>query len=493
MKYILSPEFHRQLWLRFNAVKILAVPFLLLLIVEVLTPEGTPVFRVLRSAAEMGFCATALLGGIYQASQALQEEIKNRTWDGQKMSSITPARLAFGKFFGATSYLWYGALVVLCIFIYAALNDTPDLPYRRVNAATLSAMLAASAPAAVLFSAFSMVMAALIGQAVAFLSSLSDATAAQNRLGRLYTPSSIAPFFAGIVAAYAALSLSEINVFSGRHAVVAKTGTTGWFGWDFDPKLFCIATLLFFFGWLMTGIYRITQKELMYPQTPVCWVGAVWTISIYVAGLAAAGHGYYFSNLPGFLFGCFLVITYISLFQEAADIGLYERFIAAWRQKKTLALLRNTPRWVSTAVFLPLFYVMALVFMAPHAPLLATISLMTSALLFAARDGIVVHGIHMGSAQRNVRFYFTLYFIVAYILLPAFYFMVVKTGSSGGSALSLFVGNAWGQGHEETNNAAMFFPTAQDNVLISVMPAALEVVFAVGWLRMRRKRALAAA
>ena len=60
----------------------------------------------------------AYLWGTRRAVNVLADEIAAGTWDGQRMSSIGPWTMAWGKLLGGTAYVWYCAL--LCLATYAA-------------------------------------------------------------------------------------------------------------------------------------------------------------------------------------------------------------------------------------------------------------------------------------------------------------------------------------------------------------------------------------
>ena len=53
-----------------------------------------------------------MLWGTRSAALSVVAEIRERTWDSQKLSSIGPWTMVWGKLFGATAANWFGALVV---------------------------------------------------------------------------------------------------------------------------------------------------------------------------------------------------------------------------------------------------------------------------------------------------------------------------------------------------------------------------------------------
>jgi len=61
-----------------------------------------------------------LVWGTRLAGDALINEIRDHTWDQQRMTSISPWSMAWGKLFGITIYVWYGAVICLAVFTVTA-------------------------------------------------------------------------------------------------------------------------------------------------------------------------------------------------------------------------------------------------------------------------------------------------------------------------------------------------------------------------------------
>src|SRR5690606_10106396 len=120
------------------------------------------------------FCAFCSVLGTYQASMAFREEIRNNTWDFQRMSSIGPWQLAGGKFLGVTSYAWYVGILLLvvvtvaCMFleinIFQHLRQ-PEVPVRQKVLVRTEHITNAQ----IYFMVCFMVLVALAGQLTAYL------------------------------------------------------------------------------------------------------------------------------------------------------------------------------------------------------------------------------------------------------------------------------------------------------------------------------------
>ena len=54
-----------------------------------------------------------VLWGTRSAALSVVGEIRERTWDSQKLSSIGPSQMVWGKLFGATFANWFGGALCL--------------------------------------------------------------------------------------------------------------------------------------------------------------------------------------------------------------------------------------------------------------------------------------------------------------------------------------------------------------------------------------------
>ncbi|MGP1516648.1 MAG: hypothetical protein ACTTJV_03420 [Ottowia sp.] len=122
----LNPELQRNLWLQWSPARALLLPAVLALIAAFIVVSSNGEYTV-RSALTNGFSFLAavlvLPYGVYLSVGSIGWEIRERTWDQQRLSSLGPWQMAWGKLLGATSYAWYGAL--LCAAISLAASSRP--------------------------------------------------------------------------------------------------------------------------------------------------------------------------------------------------------------------------------------------------------------------------------------------------------------------------------------------------------------------------------
>ncbi len=122
----MNPELLRNLWLEATPFRLVQILGLLVVVFAVasaaprnlLTPEG---------AAMVLYWFFVVLWGTRNAALSVVSEIRERTWDGQKLTAISPAAMMWGKLLGSTSANWFGGLLCLPVILWAAWRDAGPL------------------------------------------------------------------------------------------------------------------------------------------------------------------------------------------------------------------------------------------------------------------------------------------------------------------------------------------------------------------------------
>ena len=402
MKYLLTPEFHRNLWLKFSWFRVVVAPVVLLLFCITAINLMREASGIVLLYGLVGiFCVVVIVWGCYEASAALTEELRTNTWDFQRMSSITPAQLVFGKLFGCTAYVWYFGALALLAFTYAFGFYTPPVPEGSI--APLSAPVSGHD---VFYTVLYMVFAGLIGQALAFLVSFIGMTAFTGRTGKYRQPRAGNAFVIGIVTAYfiftsIAMSVTtELSqdfgirsIYASAYTLFSKHPVYDWYGYAVSAEAFITSSLMFFLFWFLFGSYRIARAELMYATTPLGWAAFIASLLVYFGGLIDGEK----SQFDGQLFSLFLLtmfLTYAVMIFEAADARKYARFFTYFKQGRFMRAFENMHKWVISVPFVLVIYFLTLL----HVPsagrylgFIETGSLMLTTMLFALRDGFVIH------------------------------------------------------------------------------------------------------
>ena len=251
----MNPELQRNLWLEASPFRLALIAGLVLLAFAAtsVAPLG---FATTSGAALVLYWFFAVLWGTRSAALSVVVEIRERTWDGQKLSSIGPWEMVWGKLFGATAANWFGAL--LCLpFIF------------------LSAMRSSGAASALSYGVILLALG-VFAQSVALLSSL---VLIRRNTGNWRLDIFLCQV-AGVGAAFFYYSIwSSIAAF--RHS---GTVTLDWWGHAFNLSSFHLVSLLLFLGWALVGAWRAMRAELRFANGPYVWLAYLFYGAVYSAG-----------------------------------------------------------------------------------------------------------------------------------------------------------------------------------------------------------------
>ncbi|MDB5767195.1 MAG: hypothetical protein JWQ61_2009 [Collimonas fungivorans] len=306
---MINPEFKRNLWLQFSLHRLIAMPAILALVFFTLSlandnwPGGVP----LDSVALILFAGIVCLWGTRNASNTVIEEVRDKTWDQQRMSALDPWTMTWGKLFGATAFNWYGGILCLVVFAIAALV--------REHSMTLS-------------SGLTLVALGILMHAATIALNLhlmrSDMRAVQ-RGGIAWAVVLIAVIFAPPFRA-------------------APDASVLWWGQPFAYSSFLLASTVFFAAVAVFAAWRSMNSALQITTIPWAWPLACCLLAAYVAGFSG-GVGLLWIGL---LFS--IAMTYVALFTEENDIALWQRVVARAKSGNWHGLFHNLPIWPTTLV-----------------------------------------------------------------------------------------------------------------------------------------------
>ena len=453
---IFNAEFRRNLWLEFSTFRLIGMPVVLSLIIYIGSQTKDFWAEIITSITLTLMAGIGALWGTFKAAGAMSEEVKEKTWDFQRMSSLGAWDLTIGKLFGTTSYMWYGILLLTPVFIISYSNmvhfeqisiarnvNLPSLPY-------------------CLFLIFS---GCLLAQSIAMLLSMQDVTykVMRNKMGT---------FGYQIIA----LIIASSVVLPGGIDFIKEAANLSdrtWHGIAMQAQTFQCLSILFFLFWAIVGIYRTLRQELQFKSTPVYWAAFLITISIYYTGVIPSniGGGSVADILSAAKFGIALMImlaaTYGMFYIEAKNIVRYRKLLIFIREKKVKPLLENLPLWMVSFAFAFICYMLLLGNMPDSIPARYTensFAFLTAIMLFVTRDLIVGHYLFFAKKNKRANMTFVLYMLLVYAILPA----VFRVTSSEAVL-------------------AMFFPRPDVNLFQAVVPVGLQILVALYFLRKRWK------
>ncbi len=311
-----NPELRRNLWLEFSTHRVIAAPVVIgLIALLMLAAESKDVLHNITMAAAFGYVAVVLLWGTKLASDSVIEEARDRTWDAQRMSSITPWRMTWGKLLGAPSYAWYvGGILLLIFMLTGGLVNIPVLRYAAL-----------------------MLCGAILLHAMALNGSVLAARKGMSRRGTVT--------MLIVILAFAWMG-------PGLHVIDNMEKSVAWWGLSVSQLNFSLGTAAVFGAWAVLGAYRSMCNELEIRTTP-------WALPLFMLFTAAYFAGFPLREIhsagdPRAFFGVMatgvivaMVFSYSLLFAEKSGATEWQRLRARVQARQWRRALQEMPLWLA--------------------------------------------------------------------------------------------------------------------------------------------------
>ncbi len=433
---MINPEFQRNIWLEFTVHRLLATPIIIGAVFFLLFLSSSSLERfwgLANNVSMILLVVIMLFWGVRQAAEAVSTEIKDRTWDGQRMSAISPWSLAWGKLFGSTLFTWYAAS--FCVVLFYISGKAAGIEYT-----TLKTMV--------------VVLSGLLTQAAALLASMNVI-----QKNRDQSRSSSTAVFAVVV------TIGGLSLYA---AMDART-TVDWFGMSYDGLPFISLSLLVWLVWAYIGIYRYMRSELQLRNGPIVWIAFVIFALVYSAG---------FINIPTFdqdhivatrmfyVYNILLASVYILLLTEKKDPILFRRALKKLRDNRYVRFSEELTNWPVNMAMIVLF---AIFFMASkysgltlQNEIVNINNYIMASIIFMFRDAGIILFFSFSTNPKRIEVTSIIYLAVLYLLIPKILDLM------GLSYLS-----------------AALIPTSGVNIWFTIVAACLQVIL-VGWMLRNR-------
>jgi len=452
-----NPEFLRNLWLEITVNRLLVTPLILGGIYYLILFSDDPNKSLLATSLWIFVLLTGLWGA-YQAENSVVAEIQNKTWPLQRLTSINPWSMTWGKLFGSTLFSWYAGLWSLLVFVLTWLLEPEVTIFSHPDKKWV--LLSQGIGPAVLF----IVGLALWFQAWGFLMGMYHL---QNKESKSKRKS-------GLSSIITVIFLPTIIISSFQPA----GGPQGlhWYGWEFNHFWFGLVSIFIFLGWLMTGIYMQMRRELQVANPPWVWAAFMGFLLAYIMGFYQ-GEGTTPTGISDLwvmrLFSGWVLmvsLTYMILWWERADGVDIRRLFHLWNSSRIRDALYEIPRWL----------VGLMVTWATAAGLILV------QLVYGENSLIGKTLIDMTGEPNNVDFYSLYGFIIAMMcflmrdiaLLLYFYFSdkpqrALATAFVSWAVLYLLIPLLLGVVEVDALNP-VFLPDATVNIVYAVLPSLLQ-------------------
>ncbi len=391
---MMNPEFKRNLWLSFSVHKLIAMPALLGLGALAIAMSNKFAFQTadnLYTAAVAMFIFIVWLWGARNANLSIVDELRDKTWDQQRMSAMTPWAMTWGKLLGSTSFNWYGGAICLAIAFPAAImgGDKPwmlDLP----------AIVATGV----------MLHAALI--------------ALNLHTGQMETQL-IQRGGLGWIATIFTLILFQIltSEFILERDVI-------WWGYKIQAKLFLLDSTVLFAVCAVFAAWRVVSNALQVRTIPWAWPLFALILTAYFSGFFSAATDYpvFVISHTGLMVTA--IMTYGTLFSEPARLPDWNMLRLRQQRADWRGWLQHLPLWPTTLLLAFCFALLGT--LNPDSPepgygriysLILTLPMGLALMLL--RDACIVLFFSFAPRAKRPMAVAMLYLIVLNVLLPFFF------------------------------------------------------------------------
>ncbi len=310
----MNPELRRNLWLELTTHRLVAMPVVLFLVFVLFASRNASDWQgAVFSTAVAMFIVVVHLWGTYKASEAVTDEVRDRTWDWQRLSALDPWQMTWGKLAGATALSWYGAFLCVVAMVIAMLGG-----FERRDLAILVCGLVASGVA--------VHAAALAGS----LQASRKSSKLGHRIGLLF-------FFPA----------AAVGLFAIASAGQERAEAIEWYGRSFEAIRFYSALAVVFALWAVLAAYREMARELKVRLLP--W--AYPAFALFLAALFGGyGQGPVASRTSLALSGLIVCIglTYYGLFADVTTAMSLRRIATHGKAGHWRRLIEELPLWVTT-------------------------------------------------------------------------------------------------------------------------------------------------
>jgi hypothetical protein len=423
-----NPELKKNLRLEVNFTRLASCFGLLLLLFFAFYTSDTSLFndkklyqyheKIFSIFSGVGFFFV-IVWGTYLTASSIQEEVRQKTWDFVRMSSLSPAKILAGKLFGAPSLVWIvGVIGILPILMCAAAALIPETPYIRSSGLTLAILCG------------SLICWAILSHSLGMICSLHSLLQQRDRekfntIG-ITLLILIAGFFVG------AALISQFELFHDRYRLEQQTTNlsyrrTLWFG-DYYHKLDLTFIMLAFSAfWAVMGSYRMLRQSLLFRDPPWAWILFLITTCVFLHGFTTEPELKKFLFWPALL--CTITMGFTALI-EAHDVVKYKIFVSHLQNGRMSEAFRHMPLWMISFTFLIITLLTGIIVINNE---FVTIMSVTSLIAFVVRDLLVLHYLSWKPNIRRPLLACALYALVAYVLLP-----VILKPMTGNVSLMLF-------------------------------------------------------
>ncbi len=335
-----NPEFKKYLWLELTNQRLLVlftaiIGIILCVIASYSGAEGEQIFSVLSKVSLLGYFFLTIIWGSKLVSESIITEINDKTWDWQKMSSLTPLQLMVGKLFGSSIYTWLGSL--LCLFCYFGSSFFMENAEKELRFGLV------------------IVVIGLLSHSLALMWSLW--VVGKNVVKKKLKANFFIFFIVLFISTYLMFNSFSTNL---------STLNVRWYHIDFKFLNFFIFVLFYFYVWSLVGLYRKFRHEMQFRNSSKVWIAFLFSCLLFKIGLLI--HFDLISIIEKALLilisASFLGVFffYFLFFTETKNLIQIRKVTNTMQSKKYLNLDYEAPLWLVTFGFALFFLLITGIF-----------------------------------------------------------------------------------------------------------------------------------
>ncbi len=436
-----NPEFKRNILLELTRQRLILMPVIMVLIYLIsfnAVDSGNYASKA-NSMSQIMFAIIIFGWGTWQATTSFIDEINDRTWDQQRMTSLHPVTMMVGKLFGSTIYNWYGAAMALFVYFLSSFT-LPDTGLKIKMGITA-------------------ILLGILGHAVSIIVSLLVIRKNRDKSKINTRPISI------LCVLFSLSFIGYLFPMNSISSMFIADPATCWYGIILSKSTLTFIFTLFYLGWALVGLYYLVRSELQFVNKPTLFIIFLISNAFLVTGLLAnsgMGHNVW-NNLEdtdfksisaslyiySFLLYCFIsaiISAYFIIITDIKDFIGFKKLMLMAKHKAYQGLYTEIPIYILSLVFAGIvalvFTIYALV-INPDTEIgsysLFSISktgvpFVIAVLLFAVRDIGIFLWVNFTMKARRADTLAMTYLMILYVLIP-----ILATELSDKSILNLFI------------------------------------------------------
>lgn len=325
----MNPEFLRLARLELTPLRLIGAPLLLgLYLLVAALPERS--WENVLNAAFYAVLVVAAFWGARRAADAVASEIRERTWDAQRLSGLGPISMTVGKLFGAPIGAW--CVIGLCALVQVALIATNGVGDYGERFAIFGFGATYQAVIAQMFGAFALFAIAAFGA----LTALSGQERARSFDTTLFQAVAVAGG-AFLTSIFLAANFSSVQLV--------------YYGLDVTRAEGLALSFAFFGLWAALGLGHQMRKTFGAPTTALPWILFLGALALFVQGWSREA-----ATLTIF---SFLAASYVSALLEphrAIDLKSWAADLGRGRLGQLISGPAWLYAWIALAISLGVFF-----------------------------------------------------------------------------------------------------------------------------------------